>query len=305
MKRGSGLILTACCLALFAGCATPRVEPADEEIVRCSEDAKAAYAAGLPSKAAALYARALERGKLVDAPREVARNAYNLGLCRMATGDLAGARRLFHEARVLLEPDAPELGMVLAAGAEAALREGDGTAARAMAARVPGLTRDRAARCQASLVQAELDVREGRLKEAKRAYETACRGGDKGLPPLLQARREALAARLMAEGVLAGDEAGALLRQAEYLRKAGQYREMAAALVAAGDALRDAGRNGESFGCYERAARSLDASGDRVAARAMLVRMACVAETLDKARFGERLEMAVKMVEAQGRDNHE
>ncbi len=297
MKRRIGSLLCAAALLWQSGCATAGRQAADPEIIRLSQAAHAAYAAGLSSKAAALYSQALERSRLADAPGEAARNAYNLGLCRMAAGETAEALRLFQEACVLLEPESPGLDLVLAAGAEAAMRTGDCAAAQVMAGRAVALSHDRTARCQASLVMAEIAAGEGNWSAAKRSYATACAGGDEGMPPSLCARREAIAARLMAGGALQGDVAGALQRQAEYLRTAGLYREMAAALESAGDALRDSGRHEAAFGCYERAARSLHAGGDGKGARRIVAKMAGMAARLDGARFGERLSMATRMAE--------
>ncbi len=292
-----GILLMA--LLLSAGCVTRHLEPADPDILALSEAGAAAYAAGLPSKAAVLYSQALERGRLLDVPREVARNAYNLGLCRMAAGEWMEARRWLDQARVLLEPDGEELGRVLVACAETATRMGDICEAVTLAERVPLVCKETAVRCQALVLLAEIHAGEAKWDAVRERYVAArrmCKGTE--IPPGLSARQEGLAARLIGAGVLKGDRAACLLRKAELLRKAGSYREMAESLGEAGDAFSASGRKADAFTCYERSAHSLDAGGQRVAADVMVGRMRSLAGDLKDSTYIERLALAERILAA-------
>lgn len=296
MNRALKWVVPLLGILLSAGCATPRGEPVDAEIMALSEAGQAAYASGLPAKAVALYSQALARGRLLDAPREVARNAYNLGLCRMAMGEYAEARRLLEQARVILEPDGAELGKVLVACAEATVRMGDGESARALSERVPVVSREKGVRCQAAVILAELDMKAGNLPSSKKHYQAAGRQcGLEEMPPLLAARMSGLAAGLAAADMLDGDRAVFLVQRAEYLRKAQSYRDMAYALGTAGDAFAATGRKEAAFNCYERAAHSLDAAGDRSGAVDMVGRMRLTALELRDATYRERLVVTDQM----------
>lgn len=278
---------------LAAGCATQHRGPVDKQIVELSEAGQAAYAAGLPSKAVVLYSRALERSLLLDEPREAARNAYNLGLCRMAMGEYPEARGLLEQARIILEPDGAELGKVLLALAELNVRAGDEESARALSERVPKVCREKTMRCQAAILLGELEAKAGNLPESRKHYVAAQKACDwQDLPPALGARMAGLMAELTAAGVLRGDRTVLLMRKAACLRQAGSYRDMAQALGAAGDAYDATGRKAAAFGCYERAAHSLHAAGDRNAALDMVGRMRRIALEMKDVIYQERLAVA-------------
>lgn len=278
---------------LAAGCATRHGRPVDKQIVELSEAGQAAYAAGLPSKAVALYSQALVRSRLLDEPLEAARNAYNLGLCRMAMGEYPEARRMLEQARILLEPDGAELGKVLVACAELDVRSGNAESARALSERVMEVCREKTVRCQAAILLGELDARAGNLPASKKHYVAAQEACDwQDLPPALGARMAGLMADLTEAGVLHGDRAVLLLKKAGCLQKAGSYRDMAQALGAAGDAFAATGRRAAAFGSYERAAYSLHAAGDRNAALDMVGRMRVTALEMKDGAYQERLAVA-------------
>jgi hypothetical protein len=261
-RDGTVLLLVA---ALFAcgGCASGggRAVPVDAEIQSLAGSAGVAYERGETERAAGLYERALTRARLVDHSGEAARNAYNLALCRMAEGRLDEARGLLAQARAVLPPRGADTARTWVAEAEAAQRQGRLDDVRLLVQHGLDDGADSVTRAQARLMLAALagglgdwaSVREG-LAAARRDL----RGGD---APELQARAEGLAALMAQAGGDVAGAAAALELQAGWFRRAGRYREMAAALAAAGEGYRMAGMARQAYPCLMRSAASHKALG--------------------------------------------
>jgi hypothetical protein len=89
-------------LILLGGCATRTADPvlrtSDTEINRLAQQAKALFEMQRPSQAVPLYQAALDRSRALNDDLLIARLAYNLGACRLESGDARGAGRAFEEA---------------------------------------------------------------------------------------------------------------------------------------------------------------------------------------------------------------
>ena len=272
----------------MTGCATPRLATLDPVIRNYADSARVAYERGMPARADELYALALERAKLVNAPNEVARNAYNLALCRMAEGRPVEARALLRPARLTLGHTGAELAQTYGADAEAARPEGRVAEATALAGKALACGPGPDGKVQAHLVLAEMAAETNDLETAVIHYRKADRKVSGSTPALLHARLEGLAARLIRGGMMEGDAALRLESRARWFKAAGQYRQMALSLRDAGDAFAVSERPEQAFDCFVRATQSLSAAGENELARETAKRANEVAERLTDADYAGR-----------------
>ncbi|MEI6148545.1 MAG: hypothetical protein WCS01_05575 [bacterium] len=257
--REIGLFL--CCLGL-TGCGTPRVSTLDPVIRNYADNARAAYHGGQPDKAAEWYGRAMERARLMDAPEEAGRNAYNLALCRLAMGEPEEAHKLLRQAELLLDKPGPVMARVLVADAEAARLSGQRATAIKQAESALSHSAERDEIAQAELLMAEVYGDQGDFKAGKGHYLKALRQVSSRTAPLVRARLEAEAVHLIQSGSMDGDVAACLARRADWLKAAGDYRHMAESLKAAGEAYASTDRPEQAFPVLIRASLSLKAAGE-------------------------------------------
>ncbi len=255
------------CVAMATGCSTPRAGLMDPKIKAFAEAADVAYQRGELDRADALYANALQRARLTDNGTEIAHNAYNLALCRMASGKPGEARNLLVQARVLMAGKGIEEARILLAEAEAARLAGAAVESGELARRAVTAGADREGRIQAQLLQAQAAVVSGNLKDARIYYLSANDKVSKATVPIIRARLDGLAVKLIQAQVMSGDIAAIHLSQAGWLKKAGQFAEMVVALNAAGEAFEQVENWPQAYNCRIRAAQSLYAAGLRDPAR--------------------------------------
>lgn len=248
-------------VALVAGCASDRVQGpgVDAEVRELAATAATAFQRGDVPRATELYGRALERARRVGDAQETARNAYNLALCRLASGDVDATHALLVQARGLLPARGKVTARTWLADAEAALRAGDPDGARRFATRALEVGADREGCAQARLVLASPGGSAPGPEETAQLLAQARKDLGRSDAPALHARIEGLAASLaLASGDVPG-AAGALERQARWLSAAGDYGAMAEVLLGAGTHYRAAGRPGDAYPCLMRAAASFKA----------------------------------------------
>ncbi len=264
-KALSTLVLSA---LLAAGCASQGpVRQTDTAIATAADTARLAFRKGSMEQAAGLYARALNRSRAVDDPFEIANNAYNLAACKMILRQYAEAGILLNEAATAAgRAGAPQEDIALLS-AQAARLEGHAEEARA---RLNTLLQQPVApeiRLQADVMAARMDADEGHLDAAVAALKkiqsssVARKAGDS-----IRAEIEGLDAHLAQMSQRPADAAAAFDRQAEALRGAGRYREMAQALGSAAQAYLEAGQAPAAWERAYRGARSLFAQGDAAGA---------------------------------------
>lgn len=253
-------------LAVVSGCSTPRPPVLDPQIKQFSDGANAAYHRGEVERAEVLYAKALERARLSDNRREVSRNAYNLALCLMVEGKLDQARGLLEQAGALAGAKGPLASQILLAESEVERLSGRAAESGILAAKACVAGADREGRVHAGLLQGEAALACGQVQEALEQYRAVKSGVSKATPALVRGRLDALAVRLIGAGVLTGDVGALQLSRADWMRKAGQFKEMVAALNGAAEVYEQAGKWAEAADCRIRAAQSLLAAGNRGAA---------------------------------------
>ncbi|MEI8350870.1 MAG: tetratricopeptide repeat protein [bacterium] len=255
---------------VLSGCATPRSTPLDPEIKLLAGTAATAYQRGEMDRADELYRKARQRARLIDDPGEVARNTYNLALCRTAQGRLNEARSLLKQAGALTGNKGVDASRILLAEAEVARLSGESAESGRLACEALAAGSDREGRVQALLLQGEAEAAVNRLPEARTHFKAAQSGATDRTPALVRARLEALAVRLIQAKLVSGDEAARQLSRAQWLKKAGQFRMMVQALDGAAQRYEQDSKWNEAFQCRLRATQSLLAAGDKVSALAML-----------------------------------
>lgn len=263
---------------VLTGCATTGNGLIDPEVKLLAGSAAAAYQRGEMDRADDLYRRARQRAQLIDDSGEVARNTYNLALCRIATGRLDEARSLLKQAGALTGNRGPDASRILLAEAEVSRLSGDDAGSSRLACEALSAGADREGRVQSLLLQGEAEVAGRRMTEAVKHFKAAEAGATDHTPALIRARIELLAVRLIREKQLSGDEASRQVSRAQWLKKAGQYRMMVQALDGAAQCYEQESRWSEAFQCRIRAAQSLMVAGDKVSALAMLRKSADLAE---------------------------
>lgn len=260
-------------LCVLAGCAsTPPPVPfpaRDGELGRLTGTARAAFTEGSLPIAVRLYQQALTRARALDTATEIGNAAYNLAACRIALGEYDGARELLDEAESELGRAKANLADVLLLEAKLAHWQGRRDATLRFAGRVladPASTPSPAHRAEVALLNGHLACDDREVARAWEALAEAAQQNKAGADPALLAGTERLRGRIFLLESNAGAAAGAFEREAAFFQKAQQPREMARALMRAGEAWRDAGQPAPGAERYFRAARSFFAQGDHATA---------------------------------------
>lgn len=295
--------------ALLAGCGTPpppvRVDP---DIERQESVARNAYAVGRVEKAALFYRQALDRARLIDDPKAIGRNAYNLAACLAGLNRWDEARALLEEARAEWDRAGIEAREVAVLAAKVAWWQGRPDEALlitlAQLKRLPG-TRADPWRIQFQLLLADLVLGQGDLDRAAKEFAAIDSNGVALCDLNVQADFAWFKARLLvrqkkiSEGALAADEA------ARQLQRVDRFSEMAVALDAAGRGYETSGNADKAVDRYYRSARTryemgqLALAGEEVArALALSERLALPEAKLRIDRLKSDVEAAIKRQDA-------
>lgn len=261
-----GLIVVLAVVAVVSGCSTPKPSMLDPEIKQCADGANAAYRRGEVERADALYGKALQRARLSDNRVEISRNAYNLALCRMVEGKLDEAHGLLSQASELAGVKGQEATRIRLAESEVARLSGKADESGQLARQAVLAGADREGRVHALLLQSEAALVSGQVQGARDCYQASKSGVSGKTPALIQARLKAVAVRLVQAGVINGDIGALQLSRADWLKKAGQFKDMVSALDSAAQHFETIEKWAEAFDCRIRSAQSLLAAGNRNAA---------------------------------------
>ncbi|MEI8140735.1 MAG: hypothetical protein WCI03_12825 [bacterium] len=248
---------------LLTGCVTPPPHGGmDPEVKAAAEAAQAAFQRGEVARADTLYVKALARARLTDNRDEIVRNAYNLGLCRMISGQHGEARELLIQARILAGERGVIAARILLAESEAARLVGDGPGSEQFARQALAAGTDREGTAQAWLLQGEAWIQAGQLESAMDCCRSASKHITRDTPATVRARLNDLESGLVQARILPGSVVQLQLSRAEWLKKAGQFKDMVKALQAAALVLEFESKWEEAFDCRLRIALSLQAAGD-------------------------------------------
>ena len=267
-------------LVLLAGCVNtppPAGPPRDAVLANAMTSARLAYERGLTTEAAALYGQALRRARHTDDAGAIADAAYNLAAALMEARDYGAARQALLESEAETRRGGGNVADVLLLRAKVARVTGSTTEAVALARRVltdpasrPGATH----RVQAHVLQGEVAAEAqdwaAAADHVRLAQAALGRTGDRVSPSLL-------ATQVWLRGAIAlrrGDWATAAPlhdRQADLLRQARRYADMAEALAESAQIWSRLGRPAEAATRFYRAARSWGAQGQIPRARSLLL----------------------------------
>lgn len=271
MIRFLVVLLTVCLAGLLpASCSGPEPrQEGDSEFLHLTEAAQEAFCAGRAERAAVLFRQARQRAWILDDAAAMGDAAYNLAACLLSLGEADPARLYLAEALDQARRTGSSPADALLLDAEAARLQGKSAEADQICLQVLSLPDRMAAesrRLQAMLLRARLACDSGAAEEAVARLEEA----DDLLSDVRLPRLTAAAARLEGEvHMMAGawGKAGdAFDREAGSWKEAGIHREMAGALVRAGECYKDAGEPGRAVDRLVRATRSLFAQGEKTTA---------------------------------------
>ena len=276
-------------LLLAVGCAGPKVvaPPPDAELAQYISSAQSAFAQGSFERAGRFYELALQRARAMDDAVETGRQAYNLAAALVLQERPAEALPYLAEAEASFTRLRRDRGPVHLLRARALRASGQAAAAKLEIQRVLELNTPKDIQCQGWLLYGQLALDETDSEEALKALKRA-----RALltdDPALRAGVAALAGRM---ALLAGEGGDAGLefdKEAEFMRRAGRFRDMAAALERAGEAYARAGDADAAGFRYYRAARSWQGQGRTVQALRAMERALAAAEGRGDAAWGAEM----------------
>lgn len=264
------VVLWSACLLLsgllpgIVGCRSTKIpERPDRGIERPAAAARAAFAAGYPDRAAALYEESLERARQLDRADEIATAAYNLAVCLAAMGRYEAALIHLEEAQndgLGKGGSAPEIAL-LKARLLAALDRLPEAMELARAERQHWPAAGLLIRLQWHVLLADWLCASGRLDEARLEIDRLDDKALKRAPPELRAEAWNARARIAMEAGTALPAAHAWDEAARNWQAAGRAAELAGSLEQAAAAWAAAGRRSVAAERAYRAARSLAAAG--------------------------------------------
>jgi tetratricopeptide (TPR) repeat protein len=196
----------------------------------------------------------------MDDAVEIGNVAYNLALCHVILGELDQASACLMEARAAFERGGSIPADLLVLEATVAQRQGQGEQSLALAEQVLSTSPDESHRFQAWLLKGVIACEHGDAVRAR----TALAGAEKNRitdPTLLAAKHRLIGNILLLEENPAG-AAAAFDREAASFQEARRYRDMALALLRAGQAHSAAGDTVRAADRRSRAQRSLAAQGE-------------------------------------------
>ncbi len=252
-------------LLALAGCASaPRTAPApvDPLMTQWTQSAQQAFALRSYGRAAQFFELALQRARAMDDARQTADQSYNLAASLLLAGRPADALAYLSGAEGEYRRLRRDRGPALLLRARALRATGATDDARRALDELLILNSPHEVQCQGWLLVGQIEADAGRTDECAKALARA--RAFLTDDPALRAGVALLAGRL---ALLKGDPRNAALefdKEAEFMRRAGRYADMAQALSRAGDAYAARGEAAAAANRHYRAARSWHGQGDAV-----------------------------------------
>lgn len=258
---GAGVLVLA-----LEGCASPPkpVSPPDAVLAQYISSAQNAFHLGSYERASRFYELALQRARAMDDSLEIGKQAYNLAAALLLAEQPSNALPYLVESESVFTRLRQDRGPVVLLRARALRAAGQVDAAKVEVQKLVELNTPNAVQCQGWLLYGQLACDAADEKEAARALSRA-----RSLltnDPALRAGVAALAGRLALVKGEGGDAGLEFDKEAEFLRRAGRYRDMAESLQRAGEAYAKAGDINAAGSRYYRAARGWQGLGDPVKA---------------------------------------
>ena len=236
----------------------------DAQLAQYISSAGSAFALGSYERAARFYELALQRARAMDESLEVGKQAYNLAASLVLAGNATNALPYLTEAESTFARLREDVGPVVLLRARALRAVGDTNGARLEIQRVVELNTSEDIQCQGWLLYGQLSADAGDLEEAHKALSRARHllSDD----PALRAGVASLAGRLALLNNNAGGAGLEYDKEAEFMRRARRYADMAEALRRAGAAYAADGNVDAAGYRFYRAARSWQGQGRPVEA---------------------------------------
>ena len=227
-------------LIMVSGCTKPReaavLRASDAEMGRLSQQAKSLFEMQRPAQAAPLYHAALDRARALNDDAAIARLAYNLGACRLESGDAAGASTAFEEAiHAAHGAGLPDEESRLLLG-YALLKQGDIDRTLVLCSKaieVLGLRADPGMRLRFQLLQAEAYLRADQIDSAQKILQKVDQQLTSKSSSTMQARAAHIEGVILSRRENPSQSAKAFLREAELWGAANRPMDVVAALVRA------------------------------------------------------------------------
>jgi hypothetical protein len=286
-------------LIMASGCAKPReavvLRASDAEMGRLAQQAKSLFEMQRPAQAAPLYQAALDRARALDDDAAIARLAYNLGACRLESGDALGASTAFREAiHAAHTAGFPSEESRLLLG-RALLKQGDidGTLILCgKAIKASGLRANPDMRVRFELLQAEACLQADEIDAAQTTLQKVAQQLTSKSSSTMQARAAHVEAVILSRRENPSQSANAFLREAELWGTANRPLDVVAALVRAAYEQQRANDNPAEADSRYRAGRALLGLGHSAEASAQLDRL----EALPKDDWPESLIQLVPLL---------
>ncbi|MBT3194353.1 MAG: hypothetical protein HN341_17545 [Verrucomicrobia bacterium] len=208
---------------------------------------------------------ALDEARAADHSSAIAKHAYNLGVCRLASGDPVSAGRLNTEARIACRSAGGSAASSYLLEAELCRRESKLDEAVALVEKAlespPDGDAARATNAEAYILLGTIQFDAENMAGAARALDRASRLNKRLEHPAYAAAVCGLRGRIALHQGSQKIAAEAFQEQAKWLRRAGTLGSMASTLLQAGNVYSGMGEHGEAAELYCRAASSLIAQG--------------------------------------------
>lgn len=271
-----------CIMLLLGGCATknaaPVVRTSDAETSRLAQQAKTLFEMQRPAQAASLYQAALDRSRALNDDAMIARLAYNLGACRLESGDARGAGGAFEEAiyaaRAASLPDAESqllLGYAL-------LEQGETSRVLALCSESIESQANSDMRMRIQLLRTEAYLKDGQTDRAEETLQQVIKTWTPKPSPAIQAQAAHIEGAILSRQKHPSQSADAFLREARLWSMANRPAKTVIALTCAADEQQCAKDSSDEADSRYRAARALLGLERFVEASAQLERLEAIPE---------------------------
>lgn len=286
-------------LIFVSGCASqeesPVLKSSDEQMGRLAQQARTLFDMQRPEQAAPLYEAALGRARALDDDTAIARLAYNLGACRLGSGDAPGAAAAFEEAiHAARTAGLPEEESQLLLG-YALLQQGKTGRVLTLCDKAIKATEDEAGpgmRMRFQLLRAEAYLRLDKIDLAEESLQDAVQQLTPESPPAVQARAKRIEGTILSRRGHPSESAEVFLREAGLWSLANRPIDVTDALIRAADEQQQAGEISAEAESRYRAARALLSLERYVEASAQLDRL----EELPKNKWPDSLTTLVPLL---------
>lgn len=292
------VILAVIGAVALAGCASPpKMAPApDAELAQAISSAQKAFSLASYDRAARFYELALQRARAIDDSAEIGKQAYNLAASLLLSNRAADALPYLTEAEAVFARARTDLGPVVLLRARVLRALGEADAAQLDVQKAVEFPTSREVQCQAWLLYGQLSCDATNVAEATKGLSRA--RSFLTDDPALRAGVAGLAGRI---SLLNGDAGNAGLefdKEAEFMRRAARYRDMATSLQRAGEAYAQAGDVAAAGLRFYRAARSWQGLGETVNALKAMERALAIIGSEDEPAWGPEMSALFSEIKA-------